>query len=42
MRAQGSAALPYPDNGPMTDAQTWNQIMMMTKGNFLGYAAWFN
>jgi hypothetical protein len=40
--AQGSAALPYVENGPMTDAQTWNRIMSMFGGNFLGYAVWFN
>ena len=27
--AQGSAALPYLEDGPMTERQTWNQIMGM-------------
>ncbi|MFN4142930.1 hypothetical protein [Aestuariivirga sp.] len=40
--AQGSAALPYLEDGPMTDAQTWNRIMEMFSGNFLNYALWFN
>lgn len=40
--AQGSAALPYLEDGPMTDAQIWERIMMMFEGNFLGYAVWFN
>ncbi len=40
--AQGSAALPYLEDGPMTDDQTWNRIMGMFEGNFLGYAVWFN
>ena len=40
--AQGSAALPYLEDGPVTDAQTWNRIMGMFEGNFLGYAVWFN
>ncbi|MCB1380686.1 MAG: hypothetical protein KDK89_20305 [Alphaproteobacteria bacterium] len=40
--AQGSAALPYLEDGPMTDGQTWGRIMMMFEGNFLGYAVWFN
>lgn len=40
--AQGSAALPYVEKGPMTDVQTWNRIMSMFGGNFLGYAIWFN
>ncbi len=40
--AQGSAALPYVENGPMTNAETWNRIMRIFGGNFLGYAVWFN
>jgi hypothetical protein len=40
--AQGSAALPYLEDGAMTDAQTWNRIMGMFQGNFIGYAVWFN
>ena len=40
--AQGSAALPYIESGPMTNAETWNRITRMFEGNFLGYAIWFN
>lgn len=40
--AQGSAALPYLEDGPMTDGLTWNRIMSLFEGNFLGYAVWFN
>jgi hypothetical protein len=40
--AQGSAALPYLEDGPLTNEQTWNNIMEMMEGNFLGYAVWFN
>ena len=40
--AQGSAALPYLEDGPKTDAQTWERIMQMLEGNFLGYVVWFN
>jgi hypothetical protein len=40
--AQGSAALPYLEDGSLTDAETWGRIMMMFEGNFLGYAVWFN
>lgn len=40
--AQGSAALPYVEDGPMTNAETWTRIMRMFGGNFLGYAIWFN
>ena len=40
--AQGSAALPYLEDGAMTGDETWQRIMMMFEGNFLGYAVWFN
>lgn len=40
--AQGSAALPYLEDGPVTDAETWRTIMAMFEGNFLGLAVWFN
>ena len=40
--AQGSAALPYAEYGPLTTADTWNRIMDFFEGNFLGYAIWFN
>jgi len=39
---QGSAALAYVEDGPMTTADTWNRLMMLFEGNFLGYAVWFN
>lgn len=40
--AQGSAALSYAEDGPLTTAGTWNQIMALFEGNVLGYAIWFN
>jgi hypothetical protein len=40
--AQGSAALPYLADGPVTDAATWNRMMGMFGGNFFGFALWFN
>ena len=40
--AQGSAALPYLEDGPISDAEAWNRITSMLEGNFLGYAMWFN
>ena len=40
--AQGSAALPYLEDGPMTGAETWDRMMQMFEGNFFGYAMWFN
>lgn len=39
---QGSAALPFLEDGPVTETQTWDRIMNMLQGNFLGYAIWFN
>ena len=39
---QGSAALPYLEDGPVTDAETWRNIVEMFEGNFLGMAVWFN
>ena len=39
---QGSAALPFLEDGPVTDTQTWDRVMNMLEGNFLGYAVWFN
>lgn len=40
--AQGSAALPYVENGQLTTGETWFRIMNLFEGNFLGYAVWFN
>jgi hypothetical protein len=40
--AQGSAALPYAEDGPVTDQATWNRIMGLFGGNFIGFALWFN
>ena len=39
---QGSAALPYLEDGPVTSAETWLRMMSMFEGNFFGMAVWFN
>ena len=39
---QGSAALPYLEDGELTSSETWFRIMGLLQGNFLGYAIWFN
>jgi hypothetical protein len=39
---QGTAAVPYLEEGPLSDATTWRQITMLFRGNFLGYALWIN
>lgn len=39
---QGTAALPYLEDGPMVSQESWDRIMGMLGGNALGYAIWFN
>ncbi|MFT3986208.1 hypothetical protein [Aestuariivirga sp.] len=40
--AQGYAAIPYLETGPIASSSDWNRIMGLFEGNFFGYAAWFN
>ena len=39
---QGSAALPYLEDGPVADRDTWETIETMMGGNFMTYFVWFN
>ncbi len=39
---QGSAALPYVEEGELTSSETWSRVMGLLQGNFLAYAIWFN
>jgi hypothetical protein len=39
---QGSAALPYAEPGPISQRETWQQMMMLMEGDFFTYAVWFN
>jgi hypothetical protein len=39
---QGSGALPYAEPGPISRAETWENILMLMEGDFFTYAAWFN
>jgi hypothetical protein len=39
---QGSAALPYLEDGELTGAQTWVGIMQLMGGDFFRYFLWFN
>ena len=39
---QGSGALPYAEPGPISKAETWENILMLMEGDFFTYAAWFN
>ncbi|HVR65273.1 MAG TPA: hypothetical protein VMT98_01435 [Verrucomicrobiae bacterium] len=39
---QGSGALPYAEPGPISNSETWENILMLMEGDFFTYAAWFN
>ncbi len=39
---QGSAALPYLEDGELTARETWVLIMVLFRGDFLRYFIWFN
>ncbi len=39
---QGTAAVPYLERGEMTDPQVWNRMMRVFRGEFVGFALWFN
>ena len=39
---QGSGALPYAEPGPVSKAETWENILRLMEGDFFTYAAWFN
>src|SRR5262245_13535826 len=39
---QGSAAAPYLEKGPVTKRETWERLMRVFEGNFIGFAFWFN
>ena len=39
---QGSAALPYLEDGPVAGTETWNPIFQLMGGEFMTYFVWFN
>ena len=39
---QGSAALPYLEEGELTTGETWNRIETLLGGDFFRYFIWFN
>jgi len=39
---QGSGALPYLEEGEMTNGDTWWGVMSVFSGNFVNYALWLN
>jgi hypothetical protein len=39
---QGTAAAPYLEKGPLTKAETWRRLQNVFRGEFIGFALWFN
>ncbi len=39
---QGVGAAPFLEEGTMTDSTSWEQLLDVFGGNFLGFAVWFN
>lgn len=38
----GTDAVPYLEQGLVSDSTRWNDLMRVFEGNFLGYAVWYN
>lgn len=38
----GADAVPWLEQGVVSDTASWDQLMFVFQGNFLGYAMWFN
>lgn len=39
---QGTAAMPYLEDGKVTPAATWQRLQRIFRGEFIGFAIWFN
>jgi hypothetical protein len=39
---QGTAAAPYLEEGPQTKPETWQEFQQRFRGQFIGFAIWFN
>ena len=39
---QGSGVLPYVEHGPLSQPETWNDLSGVFRGQFFGFAVWFN
>jgi hypothetical protein len=39
---QGTAAAPYLEDGPITQPEIWARLMRVFRGEFIGFAIWFN
>lgn len=42
LMAAGVDSVPWLEPGPVSEPTTWNNLMGVFRGNFLGYALWFN
>ena len=40
--AHGAAAVPYTEEGEVSDPQTWMRLQQVFQGQFIGFAFWFN
>jgi hypothetical protein len=40
--AQGTAATPYLEEGPVTKKEIWTRLERVFQGEFIGFAIWFN
>ena len=40
--AQGTAAAPYLEQGELTTPEVWQRLQRIFRGEFLGFAIWFN
>ncbi len=40
--AQGTAAVPYLERGKVTDPEVWRRLQRIFRGEFIGFAIWFN
>lgn len=39
---QGTAVLPFVEQGPLSTPETWRELRDVFRGNFFGFAVWFN
>jgi hypothetical protein len=39
---QGTAAVPYLEEGTKTDPEVWDRLLRVFRGEFIGFALWFN
>jgi hypothetical protein len=39
---QGTAAVPYLEKGETTSPETWDRVVRVFRGEFVGFALWFN